>query len=351
MQVDDVFVRSNRTSEEQRLLDMRKAGIKVDKEAEAALAKANKTGANSPTPEEDGGRFDRLIQVRVHAADWAESTGRFAPSCPCAPLASIAPRKPHPSSSLPRAAPVLLSRLYCDLTSRSLVRSHLAIPRPISSDPSSDVSADVSSSLQHEFVGALLRLAVMRGALLSTSGFKRQSLALCLDEIVKEHLIPFSVAKDDTVSELLQQRNVQWVLDKWRDKMAHPFSVYATADESDAVDERGRIKKGAGARMQLMNLIEMLTLFREASIIDDGHCTVRAQAALSLSLSHAARRPLRQPCFTSRAPARAHCSASRVAAGSYGHFILRAGQHGRRDLRDRRGAARRRRRQRGRAQP
>lgn len=168
---------------------MRKAGIKVDKEAEAALAKANKTGANSPTPEEDGGRFDRLIQ--------------------------------------------------------------------------------------HEFVGALLRLAVMRGALLSTSGFKRQSLALCLDEIVKEHLIPFSVAKDDTVSELLQQRNVQWVLDKWRDKMAHPFSVYATADESDAVDERGRIKKGAGARMQLMNLIEMLTLFREASIIDDSHCTVR----------------------------------------------------------------------------
>lgn len=88
-------------------------------------------------------------------------------------------------------------------------------------------------------------------------------------------MIPYSYAKNDEVTTLVQERNVRWILDKWRDKMSYPFTIYSSADESDAVDKRGRVKKDSKS-LQLMNLNEMLQLLRDANVLDDERCTVRA---------------------------------------------------------------------------
>jgi len=153
--------------------------------------------------------------------------------------------------------------------------------------------------LQHEFVGALLRVGVMRAVLLETWALKRKSLALALDELLKEHLIPYSVAADaPLMRKLLTARTVRGVLDKWRDKMAMPFGAYAyaadvtvdvtEAGEPDAVDERrderarltNELTKGPKASLQLMNLLDLLTLLREAHVLDETHCTVRKVTSL-----------------------------------------------------------------------
>ena len=153
--------------------------------------------------------------------------------------------------------------------------------------------------LQHEFVGALLRVGVMRAVLLETWALKRKSLALALDELLKEHLIPYSVAADaPLMRKLLTARTVRGVLDKWRDKMAMPFGAYAyaadvtvdvtEAGEPDAVDERrderarltNKLTKGPKASLQLMNLLDLLTLLREAHVLDETCCTVRKVTSL-----------------------------------------------------------------------
>ncbi|KOO32820.1 hypothetical protein Ctob_011034 [Chrysochromulina tobinii] len=153
--------------------------------------------------------------------------------------------------------------------------------------------------LKHEFVGALLRVGVMRAVLLETWALKRKSLALALDELLKEHLIPYSVAADaPLMRKLLTARTVRGVLDKWRDKMAMPFGAYAyaadvtvdvtEAGEPDAVDERrderarltNELTKGTKASLQLMNLLDLLTLLREAHVLDETHCTVRKVTSL-----------------------------------------------------------------------
>ena len=145
--------------------------------------------------------------------------------------------------------------------------------------------------LQHEFVGALLRVGVMRAVLLETWALKRKSLALALDEVLKEHLIPYSVAADaPLMRKLLTARTVRGVLEKWRDQLALPFGTYAyavdvkDADESNAVDvtvdERARLTKGSEVSLQLMNLLDLLTLLREAHVLDETRCTVRKVTSL-----------------------------------------------------------------------
>ena len=145
--------------------------------------------------------------------------------------------------------------------------------------------------LQHEFVGALLRVGVMRAVLLETWALKRKSLALALDEVLKEHLIPYSVAADaPLMRKLLTARTVRGVLEKWRDQLALPFGTYAyavdvkDADESNAVDvtvdKRARLTKGSEVSLQLMNLLDLLTLLREAHVLDETCCTVRKVTSL-----------------------------------------------------------------------
>ena len=91
--------------------------------------------------------------------------------------------------------------------------------------------------LQHEFVGALLRLGALRAQTLRSKASKYKSLAMALDELVVEHLVPYSCAKDE-LAPVLAERNVRWVLDKWRDKMAPAYATCA-AERRDACTDPG----------------------------------------------------------------------------------------------------------------
>ena len=48
----------------------------------------------------------------------------------------------------------------------------------------------------------------------------------------------------------------RWVLEKWRDRLAYPFTVYATIEDSGSVS--------------LMDLREFLAMVRDANLIDEG---------------------------------------------------------------------------------
>jgi len=193
-EIDDIFVRSNRSAEEQMLLDQRKAGGKGTRgspepspKAPSPKSAAGKDGVSGA--DDDSGRFDRLTQP--------------------------------------------------------------------------------------EFVGSLFRLGAMRASLLDTKAKRWGSLASAFDELITEHMIPQSYQKKDVISEMLKtNRNVTFVLDKWRDKCTLPFGLYSTVDESDATDTRGRLVNKA--KLTMMNLTEFLELMKDAGVLDDEHCTVRA---------------------------------------------------------------------------
>lgn len=78
---------------------------------------------------------------------------------------------------------------------------------------------------------------------------------------MQNHILPFAnLALGDAFSAKLQDRKMRWVLEKWREKMAYPFTVYATIDDEGSAS--------------LLNLRELLLLMGDAGIMDnDGPCT------------------------------------------------------------------------------
>lgn len=61
----------------------------------------------------------------------------------------------------------------------------------------------------------------------------------------------------------LRRRNVRWVLEKWRDRCAPPFELYANLEQFDQ-----NVARKSALRDQLMGLDEMVDLFRQAALLD-----------------------------------------------------------------------------------
>ena len=113
---------------------------------------------------------------------------------------------------------------------------------------------------QNRFVAALIRLAAFRARALSTDAAKAHSLGQALDELVTKHVLPFAdLTMGDQLSEKLKERNVRWVLEKWREEMAYPYAVFSTIDDEGS--------------LLLMNLKELLQLLRESGILDESLCS------------------------------------------------------------------------------
>ena len=123
-------------------------------------------------------------------------------------------------------------------------------------------NSDEKKLSQAKFVGAMVRLAAFRAAALKTDAASCGSLGLALAEFVHQQVIPHcDLSLGDAMGATLKDRKVQWVLEKWRDRLAFPYTVYSIIDDEGS--------------MLLMNLTEMLALFRDSGFIDDELCTRR----------------------------------------------------------------------------
>ena len=61
--------------------------------------------------------------------------------------------------------------------------------------------------------------------MLKTEAAQNKSLAQAFNDLMVHHMIPFSYETRDEVTELLKNRNVTFVLDKWRDKIQPAFGA------------------------------------------------------------------------------------------------------------------------------
>lgn len=123
-----------------------------------------------------------------------------------------------------------------------------------------DSSSGEKRLTQPKFVAAMVRLAAYRAIALKTEASACGSIGLAIEELVQKNVVPYAdLTLGDALSERLKERKVRWVLEKWRDRLAYPFTVYATIDDEGSV--------------MLMSLREMLALYRDAGVLDEDACT------------------------------------------------------------------------------
>eukprot|EP00966_Prymnesium_polylepis_P100641 2330947-Prymnesium_polylepis.1 len=142
--------------------------------------------------------------------------------------------------------------------------------------------SDDSTLLQHEFVGALLRLAVLR---LQQGSQRRDSIfaaepqhalvppgvgvvAHALDVLIEQRVKPFMVklGMDDALSLALKGRGCKAVRRMFEDKLQVAFLGFAR--------DRSPAGAGAGDETMSMNLGELVAMLKEAQVLDD-RCTMR----------------------------------------------------------------------------